>query len=68
MYLLKKKFFFKELGLKQNGCIEVKSATGLYFSTSGGRYLSIKIKKGEKALIFATFRIRFSNAFDKQLF
>lgn len=25
------KNFFSELDLKQNGCIEVKSATGLYF-------------------------------------
>lgn len=45
----KKNFFFSELGLKQNGCIEVKSATGLYFSTSGvDIYLSIKIKKEKK--------------------
>ena len=47
-----KKNFFSELDLKQNGCIEVKSATGLYFLNIWGFdcYLPPENEKEEKSL------------------
>lgn len=47
-----KKIFFSELDLKQNGCIEVKSATGLYFLNiwDFDCYLPPENEKEEKSL------------------
>lgn len=60
------KIFFHELGLKQNGCIEVKRATGLYLPNIWGSdcYLFLENLKEKKALIFANYETKFSNGFN----
>lgn len=63
-------FFFNELGLKQNGCREVKSSTGPYFPNicrvGIALYLLIYLKLKRKNLDF--FQLIFSNGFKNQLF
>lgn len=69
--IFSRKFFFSELDLKENGCIEVKSTTGLYFLNIWGFdcYLFIEnLKDFLKALICANHGTKFSNGFNNELF